>query len=147
DCGLHLFASSTTSLIAYFNDDWAGCPTTRRSTFCYCVFLGNNLLSWSSKHQPTLSRSSAEAEYHGVANAIVLFIYLETWFNISIRSTLILICFVHNLVAAGQVLVLYVPSRYQYADIFTTGLPSALFEEFRTSLSIRCPPAPTVGEW
>nr|GFB59415.1 ribonuclease H-like domain-containing protein [Tanacetum cinerariifolium] len=38
----------------------------------YCVFLGNNLLSWSSKRQPTLSRSSAEAEaeYRGIANVV-----------------------------------------------------------------------------
>ncbi|GKB79277.1 ribonuclease H-like domain-containing protein [Tanacetum coccineum] len=42
--------------------------------------------------------------------------------------------------AVRQVRVLHVPSRYQYADIFTKGLPSALFEEFRSSLSIRCPP-------
>ncbi|GJQ99526.1 hypothetical protein Tco_0522511 [Tanacetum coccineum] len=48
--------------------------------------------------------------------------------------------------SAGQVRVLHVPSRYQFADIFTKGLPSALFEEFRTSLSVRCPPAPTAGE-
>ncbi|GJT66884.1 ribonuclease H-like domain-containing protein [Tanacetum coccineum] len=71
DYGLQLFSSSTKDLVAYSNADWAGCPTTRRLTSGYCVFLGNNLLSWSSKRQPTLSRSSAEAEYRGVANAIV----------------------------------------------------------------------------
>ncbi|GJY77924.1 ribonuclease H-like domain-containing protein [Tanacetum coccineum] len=65
-----LFSSSTTDLVAYSNADWAGFPTTRRSTLGYCVFLGNNLLSWSFKRQPTLSRSSAEAECYGVANAV-----------------------------------------------------------------------------
>ncbi|GJR02821.1 ribonuclease H-like domain-containing protein [Tanacetum coccineum] len=70
DYELQLFSSSTTDLVAYSDADWAGCPTTRRSTSGYCVFLGNNLLSWSSKRQPTLSRSSAEAEYRGVANVV-----------------------------------------------------------------------------
>ncbi|GJV28186.1 DNA helicase [Tanacetum coccineum] len=51
--------------------DWAGCPTTQRSTSSYCIFLGNNLLSCSSKRQPMLSRSSADAEYRGVANVVV----------------------------------------------------------------------------
>nr|GEW07213.1 ribonuclease H-like domain-containing protein [Tanacetum cinerariifolium] len=64
------FSSSTTSLVAYSDADLTGCPTTRRSTSGYCVFLGNNLLSWSSKRQPTLSRSSAEAEYHSVVNPV-----------------------------------------------------------------------------
>ncbi|GJT19073.1 ribonuclease H-like domain-containing protein [Tanacetum coccineum] len=70
DYGLQLFSSSTTDLVAYSDADWAGCPTTRRSTSGYCVFFGNNLLSWSSKHQPMLSRSSAKAEYRGVANSV-----------------------------------------------------------------------------
>ncbi|GJW37724.1 ribonuclease H-like domain-containing protein [Tanacetum coccineum] len=71
DYGLQLFPSSNTSLIAYSDADWAACPTTQRSTSGYCIFLGNNLLSCSSKCQPTLSRSSADAEYRGVTNAVV----------------------------------------------------------------------------
>nr|GEV62354.1 hybrid signal transduction histidine kinase M [Tanacetum cinerariifolium] len=68
--GLQLYRSMTSQLISYTNADWAGSPVTRRSTFGYCVFLGDNLLSLSSKRQHTLSRSSAEAEYHGVANVV-----------------------------------------------------------------------------
>ncbi|GJT23380.1 ribonuclease H-like domain-containing protein [Tanacetum coccineum] len=68
--GLKLYVSATTSLVGYTDADWAGCPSTCRATSGYCVFLGENLLSWSSKRQHTLSRSSAEAEYRGVANVV-----------------------------------------------------------------------------
>ncbi|GAA0143424.1 transmembrane signal receptor [Lithospermum erythrorhizon] len=68
--GLHLHPFSTTALSSYTDVDWGGCPDTRRSTSGYCVFLGDNLVSWSSKRQATLSRSSAEAEYRGVANVV-----------------------------------------------------------------------------
>ncbi|GJV27335.1 ribonuclease H-like domain-containing protein [Tanacetum coccineum] len=175
DYGLQLFSFFTTDLVAYSNADWAGCPTTRRSTLGYCVFLGNNLVSWSSKRQPTLSRSSAEVEYRGVANAVAEAYWLRNLLrklHIPLSSATLVYCdnasalylssnpvqhqrtkhieidthFVRDLVAAGQVRVPHVPSRYQYADIFTKGLPSALFEEFHISLSVRCPPAPTAGE-
>ncbi|GKA80034.1 ribonuclease H-like domain-containing protein [Tanacetum coccineum] len=65
-----LHVSSTTQLSAYTDTDWAGWPVTRRSTSGYCVFLSDNLLSWSAKSQVTLSRSSAEAEYRCVANVV-----------------------------------------------------------------------------
>ncbi|GJS77451.1 ribonuclease H-like domain-containing protein [Tanacetum coccineum] len=45
-------------------------PAMRQYTSGYCVFLGDNLLTWSSKCQDMLSRSSVEAEYRGVANAV-----------------------------------------------------------------------------
>ncbi|GJV41603.1 ribonuclease H-like domain-containing protein [Tanacetum coccineum] len=147
DYGLQLFSSSTTDLVAYSDADWAGCPTTRRSTSCYCVFLGNNLLSWSSKRQPTLSRSSAEAGYRGVANAVAETCWLRNLLrelHTPLSSDTLVYC--DNVIAVGQVRVLHVPSRYQFADIFTKGLPSALFEEFRFSLSVRCSPAPTARE-
>ncbi|GJV94236.1 pentatricopeptide repeat-containing protein [Tanacetum coccineum] len=175
DYGLQLFSSSTSELVAYSDADWAGCPTTRRSTFGYCVFHDNNLLSWSAKHQPTLSRFSAEAEYRGVVNAVAETCWLRNLLHelyTPLSSTTIVYCdnvsvvylssnpvqhqrtkhieidihFVRDLVAAGQVQVLHGPSRYQFADIFTKGLPSTLFEELRTILSVRSPPASTSGE-
>ena len=68
--GIYLYPSSTTTPLSYANADWIGCRDTHRSTSGYCVFLGDNLLSLSSKRQATLSRASAEAEYRGVANVV-----------------------------------------------------------------------------
>lgn len=65
DHGLHLYPSSSSTLISYTDANWDECSNTHRSTSGYCVFLGDNLLSLSSKRQTTLSRSSAESEYGG----------------------------------------------------------------------------------
>ncbi|KAL8129094.1 hypothetical protein V2J09_018249 [Rumex salicifolius] len=68
--GLLISPGSSDQLTAYSDADWVGCPDSRHSTSDYCVYLGPNLISWSSKRQPTISRSSAEAEYRAVANVI-----------------------------------------------------------------------------
>lgn len=68
--GLHLTKYAATRISSYTDADWGGYPTTRRSTSGYCVFLGDNLISWSSKCQPTLSRSCVEAEYRSIANVV-----------------------------------------------------------------------------
>ncbi|GJV01464.1 ribonuclease H-like domain-containing protein [Tanacetum coccineum] len=174
DFGLQLYTSSTSSLIAYSDTDWVGCPSTRRSTSGYCVFFGNNLLSWSSKRQPTLSRSSVEAEHRGVANAVAETAWLRNLLlelHISLFTATLVYCdnvsaiyltanpvqhqrtkhieidihFVRDKVAKGQVRMLHVTSRYQCADIFTKGLASILLEEFRCSLSVRSSPAKMRG--
>nr|GEZ83919.1 probable indole-3-pyruvate monooxygenase YUCCA3 [Tanacetum cinerariifolium] len=174
DFGFHLYSSTTISLVGYTDADWAGCPSTRRSTSGYCVFLGDNLLYWSSKRQQTISRSSAKAEYRGVANVVAETAWLRNLLrelHSPLSAATLVYCdnvsatylsanpvqhqrtkhieidinFVRDLVTPGQVRVLHVSSCYQYADIFTKGLPSALFEDFRSSLSVRLPPVRTAG--
>jgi hypothetical protein len=55
-------------LVVYTNWTWS--PDTRQSTSDYMVFLGDNLVSSSSKQQPMVSLSSSEVEYHAVANGV-----------------------------------------------------------------------------
>jgi hypothetical protein len=68
--GLHISRSASSDLVIYSDVDWVGCHDTRRSTSGYYAYFGGNLISWSSKRQTTVSRPSAETEYHGVTNAV-----------------------------------------------------------------------------
>jgi hypothetical protein len=71
DHGPLLRRASTSDLVVYTDADWANCPDTRRSTLSYTVFLGDNLVSWSSKRQNIISHSSAEVKYNVVGNGVV----------------------------------------------------------------------------
>nr|XP_016472567.1 PREDICTED: uncharacterized mitochondrial protein AtMg00810-like [Nicotiana tabacum] len=66
--GLFISGGSVDHLECYSDANWAGCPSTRCSTSAFCLFLGPNLVSRSSKKQNVVSRSSAEAEYRSVAH-------------------------------------------------------------------------------
>jgi hypothetical protein len=129
------------------------------------VFLGDNLVSWSAKRQIVVSRSSAEAEYHAVANGVAKATWLHQLLlelqsppsrytlvycdNISVvylsnnpvqhqctKHVEIDLHFVREKVTIGQVRVLHVPTTSQFTDVFMKGLPSSVFEEFRSSLNI-----------
>ena len=137
--GLLLRPSRQTDLVVYSDVDWAGCPNTRKSTSNYVVFLGDNLISWSSKRQTAVSRSSAEAEYRAVANAVAEVSWLRQLLvelHVPLRRTTLIYCdnistvymssnpvqhqrtkhveidlhFVRERVATGDVCVLHVPT-------------------------------------
>ena len=172
--GLLLRPSAQTELVVYSDADWAGCPDTRRSTSGFAVFLGDSLVSWSSKRQQTVSRSSAEAEYRAVANAVAEATWLRQLLqelHAPLRRATLVYCdnistvymssnpvqhqrtkhveidlhFVRERVALVDLRVLHVPTSSQYADIFTKGLPSSVFTEFRSSLNVHSHDAPTAG--
>ncbi|RVX14586.1 Retrovirus-related Pol polyprotein from transposon RE1 [Vitis vinifera] len=63
------FLQGHTQIVGYTDADWAGSPSDRRSTSGYCVFIGGNLISWKSKKQDVVVRSSVDAEYRAMALA------------------------------------------------------------------------------
>jgi hypothetical protein len=172
--GVQLRAITSPMITAYSDADWAGCPDTRRSTSGYCIFLGPSLISWSSKRQTTVSRSSAEAEYRAIANAVSECSWLRHLLGellCKVPSATVAFCdnissvymsknpvhhrrtkhieldihFVREKVAIGELRVTHVPSARQLADVFTKGLPSALFNDFRDSLSVTTAAVETAG--
>jgi hypothetical protein len=154
--GFTLHHSPPADLVVYTDADWAGCPETHRSTSGFAVFLGNNLVSWSSKRQHTVSRSSVEVEYRAVANGVAEATWLRQLLielrhqprratliycdNISVvylssnpvqhqrtKHVEIDLHFVQEQVALSHVRVLHVSITSQYADVFTKGLPTSVF--------------------
>jgi hypothetical protein len=81
DHGLLIKKCSSNQLFAYSDTGLVGCLDDRKSTSRYCVFLGSNILSWSFKKQPTISRSSTEAEYKAIANDTAELIWIQALFR------------------------------------------------------------------
>ena len=75
--GLFFPAHTSLTLLAYSDADWAGCPDTRRSVSGWCMFLGPALISWKSKKQARVSKSSTESEYRAMSTACSEIIWLR----------------------------------------------------------------------
>ncbi|KAM3003931.1 hypothetical protein FF2_034229 [Malus domestica] len=76
-----VYCPSSLQLTAYANADYAGDPNDRRSTGGYCIFLGDNLISWSSKEQRGVSHSSIEAGYLQLAYIAAALSWYHTLFQ------------------------------------------------------------------
>ncbi|KAM1500063.1 hypothetical protein ACFX10_022669 [Malus domestica] len=156
----------------YTDTDWAGSVTDRRSTSGYFTFVGGNLVTWRSKKQHVMARSSVEAEFRGMAHGVQELLWLkillrELGFNSTKPSNLYCdnkaaISITHNPVqhdctkhvemdrhfikerlVDGTINLPYVKSDDQLADILTKAVSSRIFHLSLSKLGIQDIYAPT----
>lgn len=149
--GILLVSHSAAQLTAYCDSDWASCSFSRRSTSGYCIMLGASPLSWKTKKQTVVARSSAEAEYREMAlasceitwlNALLKDMGLQnlhpTVLNCDNQAALAIAAnhvlhertkhmeidchYIRDKVKSGEIVTRHVPSYAQVADMFTKKL-------------------------
>ena len=71
DHGLHIQSASAFSLTSFLDADWVRCVDDPRSVIGFYVFLGPNIVSWSSRKQKVVARSNTELGYKALAHAAI----------------------------------------------------------------------------
>ncbi|XP_019191701.1 PREDICTED: uncharacterized protein LOC109186229 [Ipomoea nil] len=163
--GLHIRRSVSTELHAFSDSDWAGDPVDRKSTSSFAIFLGGNLVSWTCRKQKTMVRSSTEAEYKALADVSVEVTWLVSlmrelgvcltvppslWcdnlgatylcanpvFHARTKHVEIDYHFVRDKVVRKELLVKFISTKDQIADVFTKALPGLRFSFLRGELNV-----------
>ena len=163
--GIFLAANGPLQLKAFSDSDWAGCRDTRRSITGFSIYLGSSLISWRSKKQPTVLKSSSEAEYRALASTtceLQWLTYLLRDFKVPFIEPATLYCdnksaiqiacnpvfhertkhieidcnIVREKVNQGCIKLLPISSQLQIADVFTKPLPTSLFQGLCSKLGM-----------
>ena len=154
-------------LEAYANVDWASSLDDKKSTSGYFVYLGGNLIVWSSKKQHMVSLSSCEFEYRAVAQTATEIVrlkallcelgvllhnnYLVIWcdntraglmaknsiFRSRTKHIEIVVHFVREKVEARELEVRYASTEFQVPDIFAKPLAANRFDILKHKLNIK----------
>jgi hypothetical protein len=145
-------------LMAYTDSDWAADKIQRRSVTGYFFKLANGIISWCSHAQKTVALSSTEAEYMAISNCSHQAIWIKTMIEeLGIRLKAVFIYgdnqgsifiasnpvqesrtkhidiwyrYIHELVGAKKVELMFVPGEMNPADMFTKNLQKVKFLEF-----------------
>ncbi|XP_019432846.1 PREDICTED: uncharacterized protein LOC109339784 [Lupinus angustifolius] len=163
--GVFFPADSDFKLRGYTDSDWAGSPDSRKYVSGYCFYLGNALISWKSKKQQVVARSSAEAEYRAIALATSKaqwLVYLMNDLKIVHPTPIALFCdnesaihiaanpifhertkhievdchSIREKIQSGLIHLLSIPSSSQTADILTKALSPSLFQKLHSKLGM-----------
>ncbi|RVW45770.1 Retrovirus-related Pol polyprotein from transposon RE1 [Vitis vinifera] len=135
-----LFAKNVNhqSIEVYTDADWVGAVDDRRSTSGYFTFVGGNLVTWKSKKQNVVARSSAEAEFRAACDIAHNLVQHDRTKHVEVDRFFIKEKLDDKIVELPKI-----RSEDQLADILTKAVSSQVFSKFLDKLGMCDIYAPT----